>query len=51
MGWKLFTNVRLVVFSIRTMSEQLASLGKHLIVKKDMTASITKSPTMGQNSL
>ena len=51
MGRKLFTDVGLVVFGIRMMSELLASLGKHSFVKKDMIASITVSPTVGQNSL
>ena len=51
MGRKLFINVGLVVFGMRTMSELLASLGKYLLVKKDMTASVTASPTIGLNSL
>ena len=51
MGQKLFINVGLVVFGMRTMSGLLASLGKYLLVKKDMTASVAASPTIGLNSL
>ena len=46
-GRKLFTNVRLVVFGIRTISELFASPGKFLCVKKDMTAFVIASPTRG----
>ena len=46
-GRKLFTNVRLAVFGIRTISELFASPGKFLCVKKDMTTFVTASPTRG----
>jgi len=50
-GRKLLTEIGLGDFGIRTMSEPFASLDKHPLVKKDVIARVTMSPTIGQNSL
>lgn len=50
-GRKIFADVGLVVFGIRTISELFASPGKLPCVNKYMIAFVTGSPTVGQNSL
>ena len=46
---KLLADVGLADFGMSTMRELLASLGKQPSMKKDKTAFMTASPTVGQN--